>query len=152
MGIRQVAQESWRHDYPDVLTRESIHDGLDEWYATDQIELELARNDRLMLVADTDERVVGFAHGVWDDNEGDILRLYVTPEHRGQEIGRQLLEHTRSELFEKGVDRIVALVLAANDLGNEFYRAFGFEKRGEDQTKIAGEFYDENTYVYEQSA
>jgi ribosomal protein S18 acetylase RimI-like enzyme len=60
-----------------------------------------------------------------------------------------LLEYTIGELAERGVDRIVALALARNDVAAEFYRATGFEQVRTETTTIGGERYDE--LVFERS-
>ena len=87
------------------------------------------------------------AHATWNGEEGYILRLYVHPDHRGAGHGRELLAATRTALADRGVDRVNAMVLAANDDGNEFYERFGFERADESETVIDGESYRENRYV-----
>lgn len=150
-SIRRVARASWEADYPDILSRESIDEGIDEWYSSDQLEAAVGRSTTLLLVGERDGDVVGFVHGVWSGEEGDILRLYVDPDRRGEGIGRELLERARDTLFEQDVDRIVAMVLEENDPGNAFYRAFGFEQVDTGETTIAGERYRENTYELSRS-
>ncbi len=97
-----------------------------------------------------DARVVGFAHAeLGRDDEGYVLRLYVHPDYRNRGFGRRLIERTRDDLFAHGAERINAMVLAANEPGNEFYRRFGFEKVAEGETTIGGETYPEHTYALE---
>jgi len=94
--------------------------------------------------------VVGFAHAeLGGDDEGYVLRLYVHPDHRNRGLGRRLLGRTRDDLFAHGAERINAMVLAANEPGNAFYRSLGFEKVEEGETRIGGETYRENTYALE---
>jgi ribosomal protein S18 acetylase RimI-like enzyme len=86
---------------------------------------------------------------VVDDDEGHVLRLYVDPEHRRRGVGSRLLERACEELFERGTDRVFALVLADNERGNAFYRDHGFEKVDENETTIAGASFRENTFALE---
>lgn len=153
-AIHHVADQSWETDYPDILTRETAKEAVHEWYAPEQFAKELRQTRTLLLVAESGETVVGFAHATWsnDQAEGYILRLYVHPEHRQAGIGRELLERTCTELFEQGVDRISAMVLAENDLGNAFYQRFGFKHVDEHETTISGDSYQENRYILEQSS
>lgn len=154
--IRTVAKASWDTDYPDILSRESIEDGFDEWYSPDQIRDSLTWANTLLLVAERDDRIVGFAHAVWereetggDDpqrKEGDILRLYVHPEHRDEGLGRKLFEATREELVDAGVTVLRAMVLENNALGNDFYAGFGFELEDTREISIGDETYQEHTY------
>ena len=150
-AIQRVAHASWEADYPDILSRESIQSGVDDWYTEALIRDSIIWSQALMLVATRDETVVGFAHATFDPDEhtGTILRVYVDPDHRGHGIGRDLLTETRDRLFEQGVDRLSAMVLAANDVGNEFYRTFGFEHTDTESVQIGDERYDECTYVLE---
>lgn len=149
--IQQVVKASWETDYPDILSRESIDAGIDDWYSRERLLDQLERRRTLLLVAEADGTgvdgtVVGFVHGLWEGAEGDVLRLYVHPDHRGEGVGGDLLERTLERLSARDVDRIEAMVLAANDPGNAFYRSFGFEQVDTGETTIGGESYRENTY------
>ncbi|MFD1562297.1 GNAT family N-acetyltransferase [Haloarchaeobius amylolyticus] len=150
-AIQRVAHTSWEADYPDILSRESIQEGVDDWYTEALIRDSIIWSQALMLVAERDGSVVGFAHATFepDEHTGTILRLYVDPDHRGEGIGSDLLTATRDRLFEQGVERIRAMVLAANDVGNEFYRSFGFEHTATESVQIGAESYEERTYVLE---
>lgn len=145
-SIRQIAKASWEADYPDILSREASEEGFEEWYDPDRIEAELNEDDTILLVGVRDDENVGFAHAVRTQRTGHILRVYVTPDHRGRGVGGDLLAGARDALLTRGVDRIQAMVLAANDPGNAFYESFGFEKTDERETVIGGETYAENVY------
>ena len=153
-AIQRVAHASWEADYPDILSRESIQEGVDDWYTETLIRDSIIWAQALMLVAERDGSVVGFAHATFDPDEhtGTILRVYVDPDHRGAGIGRDLLTETRDRLFEQGVERLSAMVLAANDVGTEFYRAFGFEHAATESVQIGDERYDERTYTLERES
>ena len=148
-AVRRVAERSWAVDYPDILSQETAEAAAGEWYGADSLAAVLDAERTLLSVIEADDRVVGFAHATWNDDEGEgyILRLYVHPDHRGAGHGRELLAATRTALADRGVDRVNAMVLAANDNGNEFYEQFGFERADESETVIDGESYRENRYV-----
>ena len=149
-AIRRVAEESWTRDYPDVLSRESIEEGLDDWYSEERVRDSIVWARALMLVADRDG-VVGFAHATWgtDAETGNILRVYVDPDARGEGVGSRLLEETCQTLFEQGVERVEAMVLDANELGKAFYGEFGFEETATETVPIGDDTYEECTYVLE---
>lgn len=153
-AIQDVARATWEADYPTILSRDSIREGLDEWYADDQLRDAIAWARSLVLVAERDDEIVGFTHATWDVDEttGNILRVYVVPDHRNDGIGRQLFEETRSFLFDQGVDRIEAMVLEANDLGNAFYQSFGLEKASTAEITIGEDTYTERTYVLDRES
>ena len=72
--------------------------------------------------------------------------MYVSPDRRDEGVGRALLAALEKRLREGGAERVQAMVLADNEVGNEFYRSAGFEKIDEDETTIGGETYAENVY------
>jgi len=148
-GIRRVAKQSWEHDYPDILTRETTEEAVEDWYAPDRLDEELDYAGTLPFVAEREGTIVGFAHATWNDeeDEGYILRLYVQPDARREGVGRELLDRTCAELTARDVDRINAMVLAENEPGNAFYERFGFEQSDESETRIGGETYRERRYV-----
>ncbi|MFC4541150.1 GNAT family N-acetyltransferase [Halosolutus amylolyticus] len=145
-AIREIAETSWRTDYPDILNREAIEDGIDEWYDPDRIQAELAEDDAVVLVAELDDEPVGFAHAIRQQRTGYILRVYVAPDARGRGVGSALLTSARDALLTRGVDDVRAMVLAGNEPGNAFYEEFGFEKVDEQETVIGGETYTEHVY------
>jgi len=147
-AVNRVAERAWEHDYPEFVSRETIDDTVDDWYAEETIASVVDADDAEIYVAD-DDGVAGFAHVVWDKTEGDLLRLYVSPDRRRERVGTELLATVRDKLFGKGVDRIRAMVLAENDLGNAFYDHHGFERTGESETTIGDESHPENVYTLE---
>lgn len=144
--IRSVAEASWKHDHPDILSRESVMDGFDEWYGFDRLEAAIANPRTQVFVEKSEESVRGFVHATVDGEDGIILRLYVHPDHRDEGIGEALFAHTRDALEAYSIDRIRAMVLAENTIGNEFYRGLGFEKMSDGTTRIGDEAFAENLY------
>jgi ribosomal protein S18 acetylase RimI-like enzyme len=147
-GVRTVVEESWEEDYPEILSSESLTEGLEEWYSLSGIEDAIERSDSRALVAQRDGRVAGFVHAILDvdKGEGHVLRLYVRPEHRREGTGTNLLKAACEELFDSGADRVRAMVLEANEVGNQFYSGFGFDRVDAEEVDIGGEAYRENTY------
>jgi GNAT superfamily N-acetyltransferase len=82
-------------------------------------------------VAEVDGEVVGIAlwflnFSTWDGVHGIYLEdLYVTPEHRGSGIGRQLLETLARECVAKGYTRFQWWVLNWNEPSIGFYKKLG---------------------------
>ena len=37
-AVEDVASDCWEHDYPDVISRESIREGVEDWYSVDRLE------------------------------------------------------------------------------------------------------------------
>lgn len=145
-GIRTVARRSWETDYPDILSRETIDETVEEWYSPERLEFAI-ESDGVHVIVASDDGVIGFAHAVSERETGTLLRLYVDPEHRGQGIGTGLLEATCDTLADEDCTRVEAMVLEGNEPGNAFYRDFGFEPERENETTIGGETHDEVVYA-----
>lgn len=145
-AIRRVAERSWEHDYPGILSRETAEEGVGEWYGAQRLDAALADPKNHVLVAEREGTAVGFAHALVDGTDGVVFRLYVHPDHRQEGVGRDLFETVAETLFAYDIDRIRAMVLAENTPGNDFYRRLGFQQVESDQTTIAGEAFSEHTY------
>ena len=91
-AVREVARASWETDYPDILSRESVDEGFDEWYGPDRLRENVKEPRSELLVAEVEESVIGFAHAFVDPEEVTLLRLYVRPGSRGEGAGRELFE------------------------------------------------------------
>ena len=164
--IRSVARESWTDAYADVVPESVIDDAVSEWYAEETMTRIIGDDEQVCLVA-TDgsevsrasedasgersepraSEVVGFAHGATDEDAGDVLRLSVRPDRWGEGIGSVLLEAVEDRLTAMGAERIQAMVLADNEMGNAFYEDRGFEKTGEAETQLDGTTRTENVYA-----
>jgi ribosomal protein S18 acetylase RimI-like enzyme len=74
----------------------------------------------VLLVAIADGRVVGSVIGGWDGWRGNIYRLSVLPAFRRKGVAARLAQEISRLLFDKGVQRLSALVEHAHP------RAMGF--------------------------
>lgn len=145
-AIREIARDSWRNDYPDILSRENVEETVDDWYGDEQLRAALEDPWTQIFVAVEPSDIVGFAHAVLGEHEGNVLRLYVRPGARRQGIGSELFERCRTELGRHDIEQLNAMVLAANDIGNGFYQNLGLERSDRVETTIAGETFEEHTY------
>ncbi|MDF9747222.1 GNAT family N-acetyltransferase [Natrinema salsiterrestre] len=146
--IRSVARETWHETY-DELEPETIDETIDEWYGDEALETALSKPGTAFLVAERNGDVVGFTHGVVTEDEGDVLRMSVHPDHQGEGIGTALYERLRADLQDFNMERMRAIDLASNDGGREFYEEHGFEPTGEDDVEIGGEKRREVVYTLE---
>lgn len=145
--IRSLAREAWRKAYADAVPESVVDDAVSEWYAEETMNQIIGVGGQVCLVALDGTDVVGFAHGATADGRGDVLRLYVHPDHWREGIGTTLLEAMEERLAERGAETMQAMVLADNEIGNAFYEKHGFEKAGEAETQLGGESRTENVYA-----
>lgn len=147
--IREVAHRSWDAAYADLLDDDVITDTVEDWYSNDTLSDALDEPGTVFLVATDGDRIVGFCHGVCQDDEGDVLRLYVDPDRWDEGVGTRLHERLRDDLLDFNMKRMRAIVLADNDRGNRFYRDLGFAKTGEGEVELGDRTYTENVYTLE---
>ncbi|MDX8142947.1 GNAT family N-acetyltransferase [Lentzea sp. BCCO 10_0061] len=97
-------------------------------------------------VAEVDGRVVGIAlwflnFSTWDGVHGIYLEdLYVTPDQRGNGLGKQLLKALAQECVAKGYTRLQWWVLNWNEPSIGFYKSLGAVPMDEWTTmRVAGD-------------
>ena len=106
-------------------------EGAEAFYASqaDQV-------DVVLLVAEIDNRVVGFAYMQFERiNYADLLEnalrvhdLYVDEMARGSGAGRELLNASREAAREFGADKMVLSVAAENEPAQAFFSHEGFRQ------------------------
>ncbi|MGZ0748623.1 N-acetyltransferase family protein [Haloparvum sp. AD34] len=147
-AIREVAKAAWQDSYEafDEVEVEAI---VDDWYDPADLEERFAAPDELFLVAEIADGLVGFCHGYVGQEEADVLRIYVHPDHQRAGVGQSLHDAFADHCREEGVSDLYAFVLADNDVGCGFYEALDFREVDTETTEILGEEYEET--VYEQA-
>ena len=90
------------------------------------LQVRLARDRDLFVVAAEGSRVIGSLIAGWDGWRGSMARLAVDPAYRGRRIAQRLVARTEANLRKRGAKRIGALVFADNTLGQRFWRAAGY--------------------------
>lgn len=124
--IHDIVERSFRTSYS--LSPSTIEAILEAWFAPDPLVQRISRPDTVALVAEQDERRVGFAEGRIHDSTGTLIWLHVAPDARGQGVGTELFEQLSDALRDSGGDKVRARVLATNSEGGEFVEQFGFSK------------------------
>ncbi|WP_051320965.1 GNAT family N-acetyltransferase [Rhizobium mesoamericanum] len=100
------------------------------------LEKQLARQDVVMLVAEVDGAVSGYAYGTVEGPDYMALRgpagvihdLYVDQEHRRLGIGRSLLELMVGELEKTSAPRVMLSTAARNEAARRLFAAAGFRE------------------------
>lgn len=87
-----------------------------------------------ILVAEVDQRVVGYVLGMVVDLMGEMFEqetcgfvadIYVEPEHRHAGVGRALVEHLMVWFGQRDIRYYEWHVAAQNEAGQAFWRALG---------------------------
>lgn len=103
--------------------------------ATEYFETRITEEDGFAVVAEEDERIVGYIVGGLRNaeeyrNELDIAELetmYVEPGHRSQGIGTRFVDRFESWAEEHNADRMRVEVTSQNEDGIRFYERNGLQ-------------------------
>lgn len=86
----------------------------------------LAVQPELFLVAEADAAVVATVMAGYEGHRGWVNYLAVAPEHRGQGLGRALMQRVEESLKERGCPKLNVQVRTANAEALQFYRRLGY--------------------------
>lgn len=89
----------------------------------------LSRNPGTSFVAILDGRIVGVILSGHDGRRGYIYHTAVNTAHRGQKIGKAMLDCVYSAMKDEGIQKLGLLVYQNNDGGNAFWKAQNWENR-----------------------
>lgn len=95
-AIRSVARRSYEEDDGD--DEHLTHRLFERRYASGRLDARLEREERLFVLAERDDEVVGFAEGTTGAEGGRIERLHVAPAYRTEGVGVALYERLGEEL------------------------------------------------------
>lgn len=93
-----------------------------------QEELERLRghDPELVLVAESDDGVIGAILAPFDGRRGWLMRLAVAPEARRTGVGRALVREAEQRLRARGCPQVNLLVLAENTAARAFWERLGY--------------------------
>jgi ribosomal protein S18 acetylase RimI-like enzyme len=97
---------------------------------------ELRRKGALVLVAEDDAGILGYAYATleprnWNDlldAAGKLNDVYVDPEARRRGVGRALCQAVLAELGARGAPRVVLMSAWRNPDAHVFFEALGFRR------------------------
>lgn len=95
------------------------------------IESLIDRDPDALILAAVSGQIVGSVIAGWDGWRFHLYRLAVHPEHRRRGIGRTLLRRAEARLVALGAERIDAMVLDQNELGQSIWDAAGYLRQEE---------------------
>ncbi|MFL6199922.1 MAG: GNAT family N-acetyltransferase [Thermoanaerobaculia bacterium] len=100
----------------------------------------------IILVAERDGEVVGYAYAGVEGNDymslrgpaGVLYDIVVDSAHRGQGVGRALLDATLEALEEKGAPRVVLSTAERNESAQRLFARAGFRRTMIEMTRESG--------------
>jgi len=157
-GIARVHVQGWRESYKDFMTPEAL-EGLSVEERAGMWRIVLAQPDpraKLMVAADAEGEIVGFAYGGAIRNESatflatdaELFAIYLLDKVKRRGIGRRLVAGVFGHLATEGFGSVGLWVLRENQPARRFYEALGgtagpeqsFDVRGQRLTEVAYRF------------
>ncbi|MCR2063303.1 GNAT family N-acetyltransferase [Campylobacter helveticus] len=89
----------------------------------------LGRNPGLSAVADLDGQIVGSILCGHDGRTGGFYHVCVHKNHRKKGIAHEMTKFCLEALKKEKINKIALIAFKSNDLGNEFWRHYGFTLR-----------------------
>lgn len=122
--VQNVARKSWNATYEGIIPDQIQKNFLKMAYSDEMMEQRLSQS--LILVAEVNDRIVGFANysPVNHAGEVELAAIYIYSDHQGMGIGTSLLKEGLKLL--DGVKEIYINVEKENEIGKNFYLAKGF--------------------------
>ena len=138
---RQLVLQHHEKDPSRFFLPENVEEGYAWWFRR-----ELARNAAVLLVAERDGELVGYAYGTLEernfnlllDGHGAIHDVLVTTEARRLGTGRALLSRLIEALEELGAPRILLYTMVDNFAAQALFRSFGFRPTMLEMTRDSG--------------
>jgi GNAT superfamily N-acetyltransferase len=109
--------------------------GVDEMEKTVRQSLEQAHSERLLFVAEIDNRVIGYAavywlHQMFSTREGYVSELFIRSDASGHGAGTALLDAITAEAIARGCYRLTLINLRDRESYRRgFYASRGWEEK-----------------------
>lgn len=131
-SLAQLFAASWRQAYRGIIPHAEL-ERIIRWRHPNWWRSALMHRPRLIVMT-FDNDVVGYAsfgparpspNRNLNIPTGEIMELYLNPDHQGIGFGRQLFAAAKGELRKSGLKRLVVWALSENEQACEFYRNLG---------------------------
>lgn len=103
--------------FPDAWTQKGIEETFSQPHS-------------LIVVAEEEQKILGYCILYYVLDEAEIARIAVSGEERQRGIGSRILEFCERSCAEKGVKKILLDVRESNEKARSFYEKHGFRKDG----------------------
>ena len=147
--ISRIYEEGWKYAYCDIVPRDYL-DGIQTGAWAKRIDT----TGRHTIVAIENDRFIGIAAYSASrypqmNGYGEIISIYLLPEHIGKGYGKSLLQTAINGLEELGFKDIFLWVLEDNRSARRFYERCGFACDGTStDINIGGKDLREIKYCY----
>ncbi|MEJ2559306.1 MAG: GNAT family N-acetyltransferase [Anaerolineae bacterium] len=131
-AIAEVARYTWDVTYAHSVGAHNRRKFLKQAYAPEALYEAIAHDRGWFYVAIWTGTVVGFAQYLRRfDAQGELVRIYVHPDHQRCGVGRAFLRTGLTAMAATGVTLCYASVEVNNSAARAFYERFGFRRHRE---------------------
>lgn len=127
--IREVADKSWRANYPAIISGEQIEYMLNLMYSEAALDKDFHNvNFNYYLILDESDEAVGILgyENSYQHNITKLHRLYLLKEAKGKGYGKYAMDFLKNEV-EKSLDSSIILNVNKENPAFKFYKSQGFE-------------------------
>lgn len=127
--IQELAEKSWRANYPGILSDEQIDYMLDLMYSEKEIKLQFQnKNYHYFLILTEENSAVGMMgfENSYESKTTKLHRIYLLKETKGKGYGKFALQFLIKEVKKSGDNRIILNVNKDNP-ALHFYKSQGFK-------------------------
>ena len=123
--IRSLAEKSWWHHYPSIISEEQIRYMLDLMYGETALHEQLGKGQDFYLFGKEENDPEGFISlSVLDEQEAFLHKFYISPEAQGKGLGAAAFERLLRE--NASINCIRLTVNRQNFKSINFYFKLGF--------------------------
>jgi [ribosomal protein S18]-alanine N-acetyltransferase len=112
------------------MSRDLIEQGLTWSWTPARVQHFISGAESSVVVARREQRIAAFAIMHFGEDVAHLNLLAVSPEHRRQGLGRQLMRWLTASAIEAGVFRINLELRTHNEAARKFYERLGFCELG----------------------
>ena len=127
-GIAAIGKAAVPQTYRDLVDPVVLRNIIDQSYSVEALAACVARcrdaGDAHFIVADLDDRVVGFLHYDCEGPDPELHRIYIDPALKRSGIGSALIQELHRRLAPG--ESYILMVIAANLPAVSFYERHGF--------------------------
>lgn len=150
--IQEIAIQSWKVTYKDILSKEQFDYMLEMMYSETALNKQMLElNHRFLLIKDslsTDySGFVSYELNYQNQPKTKIHKLYLLPECKGKGMGRILIDRVAS-LAQSANNAVLSLNMNRDNKSLGFYKQMGFEIVGEEDINIGNDYLMED-YIFE---
>lgn len=89
----------------------------------------LDKNPNLSVIAEIDKKIVGSILCGHDGRTGGFYHVCVAQDYRKKGIAHKMTQYCLNALKKENINKIALIAFKNNDLGNNFWRKYGFTLR-----------------------